>query len=126
MSTLPLWRKQTPKCICSWTMSYGKLLSPLPVCTSKEIFSALAMPWRRDPHADRKVVHEIGCRALELITSGATKIEYPIWLWENGSIEDWPEKEEVNPFRLDISSVTDRKSGSYTRALVPAREAHRI
>lgn len=75
-------------------------------------FSALAMPWRRDPHADRKVVHEIGCRALELITSGATKIEYPIWLWENGSIEDWPEKEEVNPFRLDISSVTDRKAAA--------------
>ena len=72
-------------------------------------FSALAVPWRRDPHADHRVVHTLGDIVLEKISKGAIKIEYPIWLWKNGKKEDWPTVGETVPYRLDISKVFPQK-----------------
>ena len=72
-------------------------------------FTALALPWRRDPHADHVVTYQIGDRVLGLVGDHATKIEYPVWLWKNGSTTDWPSRHEVLPFRLKIDTVSARK-----------------
>ena len=72
-------------------------------------FSALAVPWRRDPHPDHRVVHTLGDMILEKISKEAIKIEYPIWLWKNGKEDDWPTIGETVPYRLDISKVFPQK-----------------
>jgi len=67
---------------------------------------SIFVPWRRDPHPDHQA-------AFQLINSAETlnaKIyEYPIWLQELGEKEDAPAQQEVMPFRLNISSVLDKK-----------------
>jgi SAM-dependent methyltransferase len=72
-------------------------------------FSSLALPWRRDPHSDHKVVNQIGDMMLWSMKCGVTKIEYPVWLWKNGEEKDWPRKGEILPFRLNIQSVFHKK-----------------
>ncbi len=75
-------------------------------------FDSLALPWRRDPHADHRVVYRIGQDALNLIENGVTQIEYPIWLWQNGTDDDWPREDEITPYILDISTVANKKSAA--------------
>ena len=76
---------------------------------SKGKFSALAMPWRRDPHPDHRVVHSIGDMVIKSVSSGLLKFEYPVWLWKNGQPEDWPTVDEVTPYQLDITQVFSKK-----------------
>lgn len=71
--------------------------------------SALALPWRRDPHPDHVVTNTIGAMVLDRISKNVIKIEYPIWLWKNAKEEDWPQEEETVPYRLDISRVFQKK-----------------
>jgi LmbE family N-acetylglucosaminyl deacetylase/ubiquinone/menaquinone biosynthesis C-methylase UbiE len=48
----------------------------------------VAMPWRGDGHRDHRVVGEI---AAELASSlGRRFVEYPIWLWHWGDVDDVP------------------------------------
>lgn len=67
---------------------------------------SIFMPWRRDPHPDHRA-------ANQLIVAADLKpikiYEYPIWLQELGESSDSPTGTEVVPFRLDITSVLDRK-----------------
>ena len=84
-------------------------------------FKALAIPWRRDPHPDHVVVNQLGAIALQGLDVRSSEkehrtkkehpiiIEYPVWLWRHGELEDWPEESEVLPYRMDISEVYDTK-----------------
>ncbi len=72
-------------------------------------FRAVAMPWRRDPHPDHIIVSQIGDMVLSKTSNETIKIEYPIWLWRNGVILDWPDKSEVSPYRLNIEDVFTKK-----------------
>ena len=64
---------------------------------------SILIPWRRDHHSDHvatnKLVKDIVAKKNILI------VEYPVWLWKKGLSEDWPDKKEVLPYRLDIDSV---------------------
>lgn len=67
---------------------------------------SIFVPWRRDPHPDHQA-------AFQLLSSATTKnaklYEYPIWLRQLGESGDLPTAEEVMPFRLDITSVLEKK-----------------
>ena len=76
---------------------------------NKGKISSLALPWRRDPHADHRAVYDIGKRALRFLDPEMTVIEYPVWLWKNGKEADWPAPGEIVPYRLDIGPVAARK-----------------
>lgn len=71
--------------------------------------SALAVPWRRDPHPDHVTTHALGDMVLDRVPAKAIKMEYPIWLWKNGRKGDWPKQGETVPYRLDISPVFQKK-----------------
>ena len=71
--------------------------------------SSLILPWRRDPHPDHKESYELGRRAVEIFENDIQLIEYPIWLWKNSQIEDWPIRGEVAVFRLDIQEMLPKK-----------------
>ena len=58
---------------------------------------------------DHRVVNLIGEMTLRKMDKEITKIEYPIWLWKNGTTSDWPMEGEVTPYRLDISVVFEKK-----------------
>lgn len=72
-------------------------------------FSSIALPWRRDPHPDHRVVHALGDRVLKRIGRNVTKLEYPIWLWKNSNDEDWPMAGEAAPYKLNIAPVFQKK-----------------
>ncbi|MDO6810946.1 bifunctional PIG-L family deacetylase/class I SAM-dependent methyltransferase [Zobellia galactanivorans] len=76
---------------------------------NNESFLTLGLPWRRDPHADHKVVYDIGKRSFPFLESPTIVMEYPVWMWKNGERTDWPGHGEILPFRLDISTVFNRK-----------------
>lgn len=67
---------------------------------------SIFVPCCRDPHPDHQA-------AFQLITTAETfnaKIyEYPIWLQELGEKKDSPTTEESMPFRINISSVVNKK-----------------
>lgn len=67
---------------------------------------SIFVPWRRDPHPDHRA-------AFQLVTAanmqGAKLYEYPIWLRALGESGDAPDKDEITPFRLDISTVLQQK-----------------
>lgn len=67
---------------------------------------SLFVPWRRDPHPDHRAAYEL----IKIANEEVAKVyEYPIWLEELGNSDDFPKTGEVMPFRLDISSVLDKK-----------------
>lgn len=72
-------------------------------------FSSIALPWRRDPHPDHRMVNAIGELAIKKLQANVTKFEYPIWLWKNGDETDWPLEGETIACRLDITSVFYKK-----------------
>jgi len=67
------------------------------------------LPWRRDPHTDHRAAWEIVTGALAGTTPGPRVIEYPIWVWTLGEADDLPRTDEMAGWRLDISSVLERK-----------------
>lgn len=71
--------------------------------------TSVFVPWRRDPHPDHRAAYQIVKCAN---TEAAKMYEYPIWLQELGETQDAPTLEEVMPFRLDISSVLQKKSAA--------------
>lgn len=80
-------------------LSMNKMLS---IIKPQSIF----VPWRKDPHPDHMAAFDLISHAE---TTNATIYEYPIWLEEIGTTEDFPAAEEIMPFRLDISSVLNQK-----------------
>lgn len=67
---------------------------------------SIFVPWRRDPHSDHRAAFDLIMAAEK---EHAKIYEYPIWLAELGNPEDAPTSDEVMPFRVDISSVLDKK-----------------
>ena len=67
-------------------------------------------PWRRDHHTDHVAASELVRRASEGMHIEV--VEYPIWLWKKAKREDWPEKEEILPFRLPVGEVMDKKTSA--------------
>lgn len=66
------------------------------------------LPWRRDPHADHRATWHLLHRAMD--SSGkCRRVEYPIWLWDQGEPRHMPYPGEVALWRLDIAGVIDRK-----------------
>jgi LmbE family N-acetylglucosaminyl deacetylase len=62
----------------------------------------ILLPWRRDPHPDRRAVSQILQAALGAISEKPRLLEYPVWAWERAAPEDVPQPHEVSAFRLDI------------------------
>lgn len=71
---------------------------------------SILTPWRRDHHSDHiattQLVREAAAKKDILI------VEYPVWLWKKGSINDWPKKGEILPFRLSIDSIRSVKKNA--------------
>lgn len=67
------------------------------------------VPWRRDPHADHRATWQIVMEALRRSNRSVGLIEYPIWVWDLGERDDFPRRGEATGWRLDITSVLDRK-----------------
>lgn len=68
------------------------------------------VPWRRDPHPDHRATAKIVTAACQgLFATSPRIIEYPIWIWEMNEGGDAPLASEVTPWRLDVSSVIERK-----------------
>jgi LmbE family N-acetylglucosaminyl deacetylase len=69
----------------------------------------VVLPWRRDPHCDHESTWQIVQAALQTFDRPFRVFEYTIWLAEIGDEHHWPRIDEVQPWRLDISSVLDQK-----------------
>lgn len=67
------------------------------------------LPWRRDPHSDHRATWHIVIQAACQTALKPRMIEYPIWIWDLGGPADAPFSGEMCGWRLDISSVLDRK-----------------
>lgn len=70
---------------------------------------SLLLPWQRDPHPDHRVTYALGKAAMAKSANPIQLVEYPIWLWKNSSKKDWPQKDERQIFKLDISSKLPKK-----------------
>ncbi|AGY60605.1 PIG-L deacetylase family protein [Gloeobacter kilaueensis] len=70
---------------------------------------AIVLPWRRDPHADHRAAWNLLYRASGGFRSFERRLEYPIWLWEQGGAQHLPQPWEVGSWRLDIAAVIERK-----------------
>lgn len=60
------------------------------------------LPWRRDPHQDHIATYQLAEKAVFISEKPIKIVEYPIWLYKNSQKNDWPLKEEVDIFKLDI------------------------
>lgn len=69
----------------------------------------ILLPWRRDPHTDHRATWELVSASICASAHPPRLIEYPIWIWDLGGPDDMPEPGEMRAWRLDISSVLDRK-----------------
>jgi LmbE family N-acetylglucosaminyl deacetylase len=61
---------------------------------------AVAVPWRRDPHADHRAVAALVAAVLDE-RPRATRIEYAVWLGILGDARDNPREEEGRIVELD-------------------------
>jgi len=86
-----------------------KLIGKLVTLLETNKISSLVVPWRRDPHADHKMSYMFGKEAVSKVNREVQLAEYPIWLWKNSRQEDWPLKEELEIFRLDIENKLPKK-----------------
>ncbi len=84
------WREAVEKC-----HDYLREIQP----------NTILVPWRRDPHPDHRAAYSL----MKAAGGSATIIEYPIWLWEIAESGDAPQPNEVATWRLDISSVFEKK-----------------
>lgn len=65
------------------------------------------MPWRRDHHIDHIATNEL---VRKILPEHIQTIEYPIWLWNKGIDSDWPETDEILPYKLNIEDVFSYKT----------------
>jgi LmbE family N-acetylglucosaminyl deacetylase len=84
--------------------------------TAREFFpETIILPWRRDPHSDHESSWQIAQAASLMLDRPLRRLEYTIWLTEFGEPHDWPEQGEVQAWRVDISTVLDRKRAAIAR-----------
>lgn len=63
----------------------------------------IVLPWRRDTHKDHRACWHLVNGALILSGRSVLALEYPLWLWERGTIEDLPQNDEMEIRSFDIS-----------------------
>lgn len=66
-------------------------------------------PWRRDIHPDHVMTSSIAFSAIQHCHGDIQIVEYPVWLWNIAQQKDWPSKDEVSVFRLDVKPVLNLK-----------------
>lgn len=69
----------------------------------------VVVPWRRDTHADHRACWQLVTDAILLLSKKPIVLEYPLWFWERGDIDDMPRKEEINIRSVNISKVIHLK-----------------
>ena len=84
---------------------YGSLSLIFELCD----FDSVVMTWRRDAHSDHRETYNLISEFIFKLENFVQIIEYPIWLWTNGSTKDWPNEGEVEPYRLNVVDVLDMK-----------------
>ncbi len=72
-------------------------------------FDSIVVTWRRDAHSDHRETYKLCQTFIKQLKRPIQIIEYPIWLWKNGKISDWPKYNEVEPFRLNIENALETK-----------------
>ena len=65
--------------------------------------NTIVLPWRRDTHTDHRACWQIVNDALSLSGIKVLALEYPLWLWERGSREDLPQKDEMEIRSVEIT-----------------------
>ncbi len=80
----------------------------------------LLVPWRRDPHCDHVATWQLLRAALRALAYAPRWIEYPVWAWNFAESDVAPQEAEGSAWRLEISSVLDRK----TQAIAAHRSQH--
>lgn len=76
---------------------------------TKYSISTMLLPWRRDPHPDHRASYTMAKMAAEKLKERIFIIEYPIWLWKNSEPKDWPSKDEVEIYKLNIEDYLSKK-----------------
>ena len=76
------------------------LLDSLRTIIEPERDLAVALPWRRDPHADHRAVATLVAAVLDE-RPRATALEYAVWLGVLGTYEDEPQQGEGVPVAFD-------------------------
>ncbi|MBE9189485.1 PIG-L family deacetylase [Gloeocapsopsis crepidinum LEGE 06123] len=76
---------------------------------SSRNFKSLFLPWRYDPHPDHRATWELLTAAIYTANLSVRQIEYLIWDWDPLQRKDATLPGNVEPWRLDISTVIDLK-----------------
>ncbi len=71
---------------------------------------SIFVPWRRDPHCDHELTWQLFHAAVRQLSTAPRWLEYPVWAWEHAATDVAPREEEASAWRLDISTVADRKN----------------
>jgi len=67
------------------------------------------VPWRRDVHPDHLATWAICRSAAEAHPRPLRWIEYPVWMWQSGTLEDLPRRDEMIVWQLDIADRLQKK-----------------
>ena len=67
------------------------------------------LPWQRDPHKDHRATWEITDLAIKQTDSSIRKLEYLVWLWERGNVEDLPQPGECKVWEINIEQTIVQK-----------------
>lgn len=67
------------------------------------------IPFRLDPHRDHQATWQLVQRSLANFKYSPRIFEYPVWLWELGKEEDYPEPSQMTCWRLDIGTEMETK-----------------
>lgn len=74
-----------------------------------ESIQSLFLPFENDHHADHRATWRIGLKAVEDSVIKPQIIEYPVWLWHHGVLNDLPDSKLYDFYKLDIAGVKEVK-----------------
>jgi LmbE family N-acetylglucosaminyl deacetylase len=69
--------------------------------------TTVLLPWRRDPHRDHRATWHLLQAAR--VSPAARYLEYPVWLWELGTPDDFPRDGEVGLAGVDVAAFTEAR-----------------
>ncbi|MFD2936621.1 PIG-L deacetylase family protein [Spirosoma flavum] len=72
--------------------------------------ATVLVPWRRDPHRDHRASWHQLMAALAKLPTQPRVLEYLIWLWELGTAQDMPGRDEMMVWSLPIESVMAQRN----------------
>lgn len=68
------------------------------------------VPWQRDPHRDHQATWKIMSEAVNKAKVKPRFIEYPIWLWELGNLDDMESLDRMKKFTVNIEETLEMKN----------------